>query len=68
LGVKERGRIYYWKLVAWTLLKKPKAFALSAALAAQGFHFRKVAENVRVSLASDIRRLERIPEPLGKHG
>ena len=67
LGVKETGRIYYWKLVAWTLLRRPKIFPLSVALAVEGFHFRKVAENVRVSLASDIRRLEQIPEPLGKH-
>ena len=68
LGFKEKGRIHYWKLVAWTLLKKPKTFPLSMALAAHGFHFRKVAENVRVSLASDIRRLKQVPEPLGKHG
>jgi len=56
LGVKEKGRIDYWKFVVWTLLKKPKNFPLSITLAVQGFHFRKVAEKVRVSLASDIRR------------
>jgi radical SAM superfamily enzyme YgiQ (UPF0313 family) len=63
LGVKEKGRIYYWKLVAWTLLKKPKTFPLSMTLAVEGFHFRKVAEKVRVSLTSDIHRLEQV----GKH-
>jgi radical SAM superfamily enzyme YgiQ (UPF0313 family) len=68
LGFKEKGRLHYWRLVAWTLLKKPRTFPLSVTLAAEGFHFRKVAENVRVSLSSDIRRLEQIPEPLGKHG
>ena len=68
LGVKEKGRIHYWNLVAWTLLKKPKTYPLSMTLAVQGFHFRKVAEKVRISLASDIRRLEQIQEPLGKHG
>jgi radical SAM superfamily enzyme YgiQ (UPF0313 family) len=68
LGVKEEGRIHYWKLVGWTLLKKPKTFPLSIALAIQGFHFRKVAEKVRMSLSSDIRGLEQIREPLGKHG
>jgi len=66
LGVKEKGQIYYWKLVAWTLLKKPKTFPLSVAFAAEGLHFRKVAENVRISLAGDTRRLEQISEPLGK--
>jgi hypothetical protein len=68
LGFKEEGRIHYWKLVVWTLLRKPKTFPLSMALAVEGFHFRKVAEKVRVSLAGDIGRLERIGEPLGKHG
>jgi hypothetical protein len=66
LGVKERGQIYYWRLVAWTLLKKPKTFPLSVAFAAEGLHFRKVAQNVRISLAGDTRRLEQISEPLGK--
>jgi len=67
LGVKEKGRIYYWKLVAWTLLKKPKTFPLSITLAVQGFHFRKVAEKIRISLASDIRGLEQVRESVGKH-
>jgi radical SAM superfamily enzyme YgiQ (UPF0313 family) len=67
LGLKENGRIQYWKLVVWTLLKKPKSFPLSITLAVQGFHFRKVAEKVRVSLASDIRTLEPVRGPVGKH-
>jgi len=46
LGVKEKGRGYYWRLFAWTLMKKPKVFPLSIAFAVQGFHFRKVAEKV----------------------
>ena len=68
LGFKEKGRIYYWKLFAWTLLTRPKIFPLSITLAVQGFHFRKVAEKVRMSLAGDIRKLEQIREPLAKHG
>jgi radical SAM superfamily enzyme YgiQ (UPF0313 family) len=67
LGFRERGRIHYWKLVVWTLLRKPKTFPLSMTLAVQGLHFRKVAEKVRVSLASDIRRLEPAGDPVGKH-
>jgi len=54
LGIKEKGRIYYWKLVAWTLLKKPKTFPLSVTLAVQGFHFRKVAQKVRAPFTSDV--------------
>jgi hypothetical protein len=66
LGVKERGRIHYWKLVVWTLLKKPKTFPLSMTLAVQGFHFRKVAGKIRLSMTADIRRLEPASGRAGK--
>jgi radical SAM superfamily enzyme YgiQ (UPF0313 family) len=46
LGVQEKGRLHYWKLFGWTLLKKPRTFPLSITLAAQGFHFRKVAKKI----------------------
>jgi radical SAM superfamily enzyme YgiQ (UPF0313 family) len=60
LGVKEKGRGYYWRLFAWTLLKKPKSFPLSITFAVQGLHFRKVAEKIRVAPIKDIRRLEQV--------
>jgi radical SAM superfamily enzyme YgiQ (UPF0313 family) len=41
LGIKERGRSYYWKLLLWTLLRRPRLFPLSVELAIYGFHFRK---------------------------
>jgi radical SAM superfamily enzyme YgiQ (UPF0313 family) len=44
LGVKEKGRRYYWKLFVSTLLKNPRTFPLSISLAVYGFHFRKVVE------------------------
>ena len=44
LGVKERGRKYYWRFLVSTLLKRPRAFPISISLAIQGFHFRKVTE------------------------
>lgn len=44
LGVKEKGRRYYWKLLVSTLLKHPRSFPLSVSLSVFGFHFRKVAE------------------------
>ena len=46
LGIKERGRQYYWKLLAWTLIKRPKCFPMSVELAIYGLHFRKVAERL----------------------
>jgi len=44
LGIKEKGRSYFWKLFLSTLLKRPRFFPLSMSLALYGFHFRKVVE------------------------
>ena len=44
LGVKERGRRYYWKLFISTLLKRPRSFPISIILSVYGFHFRKITE------------------------
>jgi radical SAM superfamily enzyme YgiQ (UPF0313 family) len=46
LGVKQKGSRYYWKLLLWTLFRKPRFFALSVTLAVCGFHFRQVVENI----------------------
>ena len=43
LGVKEKGRGYFWKLMTWTVFKKPRLFPLSITMAIYGFHFRKIA-------------------------
>jgi radical SAM superfamily enzyme YgiQ (UPF0313 family) len=42
LGVRSRGRIYYWKLLAWSLFRKPQLSSLAVTLAVQGFHLRKM--------------------------
>ncbi len=44
LGVVEKGRMYYWKLLISTLLKQPRFFPLSVTLSVKGFHFRKIVE------------------------
>jgi len=44
LGIREKGRRYFWKLIASTLLKHPRSFPLSMSLAVYGFHFRKIVE------------------------
>lgn len=54
LGVQEKGRQHYWRLFAWTLLRKPKTFPLSMTLAVQGLHFRKVAKKIRAPFAGDV--------------
>ena len=53
LGIQERGRVHYWKLFVWTLLRKPRTFPLSMTLAVQGFHFRKVAARIRAPFTND---------------
>jgi radical SAM superfamily enzyme YgiQ (UPF0313 family) len=45
LGVTNKGRRYFWRLVISTLLKRPRHFPLSINLSVSGFHFRKVAES-----------------------
>jgi len=42
LGVKERGRRQYWRFFVSTLLRHPRSFPMSMALAVYGFHFRTV--------------------------
>jgi len=44
LGVKEKGRRYYWRLFVSTLIKRPKLFPMSMILSVYGLHFRKVAQ------------------------
>jgi hypothetical protein len=46
LGIREKGRRYYWRLLVSTLLKHPRSFSLSINLSIFGFHFRKVAEKL----------------------
>jgi len=45
LGVTNKGRRYFWRLLISTLLKRPRHFPLSIGLSVSGFHFRKVAES-----------------------
>jgi radical SAM superfamily enzyme YgiQ (UPF0313 family) len=43
LGIIGCERADYWKLLAWSLFKRPRLIALAVALAICGFHFRKVS-------------------------
>jgi radical SAM superfamily enzyme YgiQ (UPF0313 family) len=44
LGILGRERVHYWRLMLWTLLRRPRLFPLAITLAIQGYHFRKVSE------------------------
>jgi hypothetical protein len=42
LGIRSVARWEFWRLLSWTLLRRPKLFPLAVTLAIYGFHFRKV--------------------------
>lgn len=45
LGIVGKERFEYWKLLIWTLFRKPSAFSLAVTLAIYGYHFRISYEN-----------------------
>lgn len=45
LGIIGKERIYYWKLVFWSLFRCPRLFPMAITLSIYGFHFRKVFKN-----------------------
>jgi radical SAM superfamily enzyme YgiQ (UPF0313 family) len=44
LGIIGKERVYYWKLLFWTLFRRPKSFPTAVTLAILGYHFRKICE------------------------
>jgi radical SAM superfamily enzyme YgiQ (UPF0313 family) len=44
LGVFGKERFQYWKLLLWTIRKRPKLLSLAITFAIYGHHFRKVCE------------------------
>ncbi|MEJ5263021.1 MAG: B12-binding domain-containing radical SAM protein [Ignavibacterium sp.] len=46
LGVVEKGKKYFWKLLLLSLFKYPKKFTTAMTLAVYGFHFRRVIRTV----------------------
>jgi radical SAM superfamily enzyme YgiQ (UPF0313 family) len=42
LGIFGKERFQYWKILIWTLFRRPKMLPLSITLAIYGYHFRKV--------------------------
>jgi radical SAM superfamily enzyme YgiQ (UPF0313 family) len=45
LGIKGVERVQYWRLILWTLVRRPRSFPLAINLAIIGYHFRKVCES-----------------------
>jgi len=44
LGILGKERIQYWKLLVWTVVRRPKLFPLAVTFAIYGYHFRKTCE------------------------
>jgi radical SAM superfamily enzyme YgiQ (UPF0313 family) len=44
LGILGKERIEYWKLLAWTLFRRPRSFGLAITCAIYGYHFRRTCE------------------------
>lgn len=42
LGLRDRARFYYWKLIAWSLFRRPRLLPMAIEYLVYGFHFRKV--------------------------
>ncbi len=46
LGVFEKGRMKYWKMLFYSLIKFPEKFPLTVRLSIFGYHFRRVARKL----------------------
>lgn len=44
LGIAGKERFQYWKLLVWTMIRRPRAFSLAVTLAIYGYHFRISSE------------------------
>jgi radical SAM superfamily enzyme YgiQ (UPF0313 family) len=44
LGIIGKERVHYWKLLWWTLFRRPRSFPLAMALAVYGYHLRRICE------------------------
>jgi radical SAM superfamily enzyme YgiQ (UPF0313 family) len=46
VGIIEKGRKYFWKLLAFSLFKQPNKFPLAMTMAVYGYHFRRIAAKI----------------------
>jgi hypothetical protein len=44
LGIIGRERLQYWKLLMWTIFRRPRRFSMAVRFAIYGYHFRKTCE------------------------
>jgi radical SAM superfamily enzyme YgiQ (UPF0313 family) len=46
LGILQKKRRYFWKLLFWSIFNKPKSFPLAVTYSIYGYHFRRVFRNI----------------------
>lgn len=46
IGILGKNRKYYWKLLIWSLFRKPRVFPLAVTYSIQGYHYRKVFRDI----------------------
>lgn len=44
LGIRGKERLHYWKLIFWTLRKRPRLFPMAVTMSIYGYHFRQISE------------------------
>ncbi len=44
IGIREKGRRYYWQLFLWALFRHPRLFPQAITFMITGYHFRKIFE------------------------
>ncbi|MDY0212692.1 MAG: B12-binding domain-containing radical SAM protein [Desulfuromonadaceae bacterium] len=44
IGILGKERIYFWRVMLWTLFKRPRLFPQAVTLAIYGYHFRIICE------------------------
>ncbi len=43
LGIRQKGRLYFWKLLFWSLFRRPSLFPYAIGFSLVGIHFRSVS-------------------------
>jgi len=46
IGIIKKNRIYFWKILFWSIFNKPKSFPLAVTYTIYGYHFRRVFRDV----------------------
>ncbi len=65
LGIIDKARRYYWKLVIWSLFTRPRLLPMAMTYMVYGFHFRKVF-NLKVRNDSAALNTRMRPADMGK--